>query len=237
MRMKFTGAAAAIALAVAAGGVSAETITLKQQAGSIFAGGGNATVQTNLTGNTSVGAGGFRVEEVGGAGRKFLAWCMSLLDDLNLPGIYTATAAPFENRGELTSTQIGMVQGLFDTAYTGLNVSGSAQGNIDSAAFQLALWNIIYDLDTNRSVSTGNFTVTASQAIRDRADLFLGGIDSAGPQEYILTFWEAKVDSNGKPLSQNLVTAAPIPLPAAVWMLLAAIGATVAATRRRRAEA
>lgn len=230
----FKSAAVAAVLAMGVSGASANTVTLSQQDNSdVFAGGGSATVRVTANGvvsNLRVRAGGFRVSD---GINDFIAFCASLADTLSLPGEYTAR--PFENPPlSYTQTVIDRVQALFNTAYATLDLSNDAQ----SGGFQLALWNLLYD--TNDTVSSGTFRWTGSAtsatalAARDQANAFLEGLDGPVTQVYTLTFWEAATDPYGKPLSQNLITAAPIPLPAAAWMLLAALGAAAAVSRRRR---
>ena len=131
-----------------------------------------------------------------------------------MPGYYTITTSPFAS-DPLTTTQIGNVQTLFDMAFGSLTLTSNAQ----SAGFQLALWEIIYETTGTLSVGNGNFTASGNTGAVNFANTLLGNLVSAGPvtQVYNLTFLESQ---NG----QDLVTASPVPLPAAGLLLLAALG-------------
>ena len=57
-----------------------------------------------------------------------------------------------------------------------------------------------------------------------------------GPtQSYKLTFLESNDQRGNSQYSQNLVTASPVPLPAAGFLLIGALGGLAAVGRRKRA--
>lgn len=223
MRAKILGTAAGLAMTLAAGGVAAETIRFDRQvAGDIFAGGGRETVSTSATGQTSILAGGFRLQDANDAARKFVAWCVELADTLQLPWDYSSNDTLFS-----ASVRDNLVR-LFNTAYDQVDLSNNAQ----SAGFQLAIWEIIEEGSGSFDLSGGTFTASASAAALAAGQSYLDGLGDAAPETYRLTFWEAATTQKGS--SQNLITVAPIPLPMAAWMLLGALAATAAVTRVRR---
>ena len=158
-----------------------------------------------------------------GPAENFAAFCLDIAHYLSLPGYYTITTSPFAS-DPLTTTQIGNVQTLFDMAFGSLTLTSNAQ----SAGFQLALWEIIYETTGTLSVGNGNFTASGNTGAVNFANTLLGNLVSAGPvtQVYNLTCLESQ---NG----QDLVTASPVPLPAAGLLLLAALGGLGLARRRK----
>lgn len=235
MRLKAFGMAAVLALALAAPGAKAETVTITSQTpGNVFGDTGFQTVSVTVPGTGTVGAraGAFQVRE---GVRDFLAWCVDAAVNLSLPAEgrqYTSTDTPFGNGQTLAATVVSNIQRLFDTAYANLDLTNSVQ----TAGFQLALWEIIYEKPTNTfNVTSGDFRETSGNAaVLTAASGFLSGLDGPATSRFELTFWEAETGADGKRLSQNLLEATVIPLPAGVWMLLAALGALVAAGRARR---
>lgn len=227
---------AAAALALAATGATASTVTLDRQVpGDTFAGTGNANVTVSVpfqSQNISARAGGFHL--VADGVRNLVMWCLDLAHVLTLPSPYRETGTPYANTtGTLSETALGNVQRLFDTSYRGLDFTSNAQ----MAGFQLALWEIVTETgSSDLDVTTGNFQwVSGSTGARDAANGFLAAMDGPVTQRYRLSFFESEKNKKGKQISQNLVTATPIPLPAALWLLLGSLAGLTLLTRRRTA--
>ena len=104
----------------------------------------------------------------------------------------------------------------------------------NSAGFQVALWNAVYDEDWSVSDGEGSFyQTTSSDGVRAAANGFLSDAFAYnGGQKYTLTFLES---TETPTRSQNLVTATPVPLPAAGLMLLTALGGMLFGRRRKKA--
>lgn len=192
-------------------------------------------VQMSPVPNTSsrVGATGFRMSDTAGVLDPFLAWCLDINHYLMSKGAsqnYTPTDDPFYNSYGLTDTAKSRVQSVFDANYGSLNPMDADQ----AAAFQMVLWEAAYESDnTALSMTTGAFKATSSgsdgwaQTFIDAAAAF------TGPSKFSLTFWEVEGEPDRwRDTGQNLVSASPIPLPAAGWLLLAGLGG-MAALRRR----
>lgn len=216
--------------ALGAAAASASTVNLQEQAKGLFGNAGFEAVTVTVpgTGSQVARVGAFRVTD---SARNFLAWCVDAATTLNLPSKYSTTDTPFQNANIWSSNVVNNVQRLFDTAARGLDV----ENRVQAAAFQVALWAIIYEDPGNPlNVDSGIFQMTkGSQDVRDAANAFLAGLDGPATSRYDLTFWESKT-VDGKRLSQNLLEATVIPLPAAVWMLLAALGTLFVAGKARR---
>lgn len=182
------------------------------------------------TGNTA--AYGFNMTDSLGPLGSFVAWCLDLGNFLATTGAgtqaYKITNDPFGNSYGLNAAERARVQSVFDANYKTLDVTNGNQ----AAGFQLALWDALYDGDWD--LGTGAFAATASAAITGLANGYLAA--AAGwtdGKRYNMAFLE----STGKTQRQNLVTVAPVPIPAAGGLLLLALGGMGLAARRRKKAA
>ncbi len=231
MMNKVKLAIAASALAISASAASAAPVELTNL-GSL----GGPTASTSA----GSGSGGFTMELTGGnipnnpSHVSFVAWCIDLANNIASPKNYNAST------DLITGARLNNVQRLFDQYY----VKGAALTGTEVLGFQLAVWETVYETNTTNplSLGTGNFTSHSGSsgydAARTLAQGYLAFISNAGnviAKKYNLTFF-ASDPSNA---SQDLVTAdlAPIPLPAAAWLLIGGIGVLVATRRRRTDEA
>lgn len=111
-------------------------------------------------------------------------------------------------------------------AYYSKTVDGVIDGGVDDneakSAFQLAIWNIIYDDDA--TVASGSFNVSSGNAdARNQANAWLGTL--AG-----LTAFQQDLYALTSGNRQDFVTV--IPVPAAALLGLIGLGATAWAKRR-----
>jgi hypothetical protein len=203
---------------------------------SVFNGNGNTAVRVE-GGPRSVNAlaGGFALSD---SIADFVAWCLDIGNNLHIPATGTAyhqTATPFSNTtGTLAAPQLDTVRALFETSYATLDLASDAQ----SAGFQLALWEILYETSGTFDLTAGSFRQTrsteAANAANAAANDLLAALGGPITQRYRLTFFESGMNGQGKQLSQNLVTVSEVPLPAAGVLLLAGLGGLAALKRRRK---
>ena len=178
---------------------------------------------------------GFNMTDTSGVLGSFLAWCVDVGSYLSTSQTnarpYTITDDPFSNSWSLDTDGMARVQSMFDANYAGVDTANGVQ----AAAFQLALWNAVYDDDGD--VETGAFRASASnQSILDLANDYLGAANTyGGGKAYVLSFLEStpKPGTNQNKY-QNLVTVSAVPIPAAGGLLLLAISGLGAVARKRK---
>lgn len=220
--------AAVLALSVGAG--HAATVNY-QKAGDPFNGNGSAVVTIKSTldpvKTVRANAGGFFLqgEVFGKRVENFVGWCLDITHPLADRIDYAPTKTPF-SQDKFTTAQINNIGKLFNTAYAGLDYSKSSA---ESAGFQLALWEIIYEdpqkalnLQKDSLIVTG---ASASNAIK-AGQSFLDNLGGPVTQVWSLVFLESKYN-------QDLVTATPVPVPATAGLMLLALGGLAAVGRRR----
>lgn len=192
-------------------------------------------VKATMNGNTRaiqgtpVGPFNFVVIDDGGTGLgpTFRSFCGDFFQDVALGENYTFTPVAFADLPDVAgnATKISKVQELYDRYY---DVATDAE---NGAAFQLALWEILYD-PNNTNLSSGNFIATDPGGATSIgvAQSWLNIIgDSSIPDpahRYTLT---GLLSQTGQ--DQIVPSTQPVPGPAGVVLL--AIGAVGLVARRK----
>lgn len=214
---------------LAAGGASASTFYLQKQGSGYFDGGGKQAVTIQYGRHSeNVYAGGFQLKY---AGDNIVAWCLDITRNLNVDKLYTTTATPFQNTtGAIAAGTLANIKKLFETSYSTLDLTNNSQ----SAGFQLALWEILYERSGAYDLTNGMFSANSSRyrgagsAIRE-ANTLLASLTGPIVQNYKYTFFESQH-------SQNLVSVSPVPLPAAGWLLGGGLIGLYGLSRRKKAR-
>jgi hypothetical protein len=222
--------AVASVLALGAGVGHAATVISYQKPGDAFNGNGSAGVRVTSiddpVANVGARAGGFFLKgNVFGNGivENFVGWCLDIKSALADGIDYVPTKTPFA-QDKLTTTQVDNIGRLFNTALSGLDFKNGAL----SAGFQLALWEIIYEKpETAFNLGLGNLTVTGDTEAIKAGQAFLNNLGGKVTQRWDLVFLESTNN-------QDLVTATPVPVPAAAGLMLLALGGLAVVGRRRR---
>lgn len=173
----------------------------------------SATAEGKSFDNLSAGA--FNMSD---GTNSFLGWCIDLLQTIK-----TAPYTPGQP-GQVSASEADDLNRLFTIG------RATAQTDaITAAAFQVAIWEIVYETDGSYQLGTGNFQASDNAAVVSAAQGLLNNLGTA-PGTYALSFFTSAT-------SQDLVTGvpAPIPLPASGLLLLAGLGAMGVARRRQKA--
>jgi hypothetical protein len=236
MRAIFRPLALTAAFVLAAGVASATSVTLGTQESNVF--GTNGYRTGTITPGGGVAAGGFAVEVTSGdlgiahLADTFTAFCLDIGHRLSLPSSYEVTTTPFAG-STLSSAQQGAIRALFNTGYDPAEL-GDANF---SAGFQLALWEIVNETSGTYALEAGSFAASGFNGALAVANSLLANLGGPAIGNWRVVYLQSLDggDSNDVQDSQNLVTVAAVPLPAAGLLLLAALAGLGVASRRSRA--
>ena len=248
-KLKHRGLAVALAAAALFGTQAASADTIKLTG--FWGGAGNATITfsgkdyhdgvTYPSFTETGGAGGFATTDLTTGGPSFQSWCVDIFHNFNFP---VTTVDTKQNASQIFS-QLGATAAakieknldrLYAAEHTLIDPHLSTADN--SAAFQLAVWEIVNEKSTNSyNLTTGDLTITSGSAGFATAQTWLGllNTDSSNPL-YTVSFWNVN-DVGGAPKAlgaQDVAVFAPIPEPETYAMLLAGLGLMGFIARRRR---
>jgi hypothetical protein len=179
----------------------------------------------------TVYAGAFKMTDMTGptlpAGSTFMAWCVDIYDFIASSASYSReSGADFYSSTTYKAADLERLASyVFD--------NGLLTNNMQSAAFQIAAWEVVNELAGTGSynATSGDFRVTSGNAsVLGLANGWLGIVnDGTYGITQSLSVWQ---DAHGG--TQDLAVFAPIPEPETYAMLLAGLALMGFVARRRQ---
>jgi len=224
----------------------------------------------SVTGN----AGGFKITDVSGptlpAGKTFVGWCIDIYDTMytgssgksyrevnganffgsaytNGPTTYSSSTSYINKDLERLASYVFDKTTSSFAAGTVWSNGHTYASNVQSAAFQLAIWEIVDEKSggvrtngaANYNVNSGDFYVTGGDSnARTLANLWLNWLDGSTALNYAidqdLQVWQQTTPHT----TQNLAMFVPtVPEPETYAMLMAGLGLMGFVARRRKQSA
>ncbi len=206
-------------LSISASTANAATYTIDyQQSNNPFSNNGQysaVTIDSEIYDGTFY-AGGFHLTN--DALGQFIAFCIEVTQALKNGQEYAIVAKPF------TDAVLGNVENLFNTSFD------SVVDNVTSAAFQVAMWEIVEDTSIGLDLGSGTFSAvdakTSGGSVLATAQGFLDGLNDTPTSMFDIDFLLSP-DSQDVVTARRLDNPTPVPLPASGLLLLSAAGLIV----------
>lgn len=158
-------------------------------------------------------------------------FCADLFQGVSPATTYTFTPVPVDSLPDVGTdpTRLGLIQRLFDRHYE------TATDATNGGAFQLALWELLYDGPGNLNLGSGNVVVTSPDTLPAVAvaKSWLAALETPDPSDAV----KYQLVGLFHPTAQDqlAVVPNPIPAPAGVVLGLIAVGGFAARRLRRKA--
>jgi len=118
----------------------------------------------------------------------------------------------------------GWINKLYGSHYSNAMLTNSS----DAAAFQLAIWEIVYDTPGSWNVNSGNFYATGFGAL-GTAQTWLNGLTTSSPG------FSGSLVALTNRTQQDYIAVAPVPEPGTIFAALSILAPAGLAFRRKRA--
>ncbi len=164
---------------------------------------------------------------------SFVAWCIDLAQTIGTSTYDYNQSADNGDTGDFGAPEISdaeetQLSQLFTQNYSALGAFGSSVLN---TAFQMAIWEIIYEDEGNSlDVTAGDFAESGggNAAARAQANTWLTAL--AGPADYTFDYF---LSNRRQDLLAGSYDPTPVPLPAGLLLMLGGLGAFAVAKRRQ----
>ncbi|HTY99264.1 MAG TPA: PEP-CTERM sorting domain-containing protein, partial [Rhodocyclaceae bacterium] len=192
----------------------------------------NNTAVSSVVNEGPFGAGGFTtVDSTSGA--TFESWCVDVFHDF----YFNSSTSKGDAVLTTSTTMFGATKardlGRLATEAFPL-VSGHSSSNVNSTAFQLAVWEIVNENVGSYNLSSGNFQASAGGGATAVAQGWLNALPSVS--KYSANIWAMQGNGSSGWGPQDVVVFAPVPEPETYAMMLAGLGLMGAVARRRKSK-
>ena len=139
-------------------------------------------------------------------------FCVELTQHISTGNTYTYTETPLAATPGVSGTEATLISQLWGDHFNAAWESSSFTGSDSSTAFQLALWELVYDSGSNLSLSSGNLKVTsASSNAVALAKSWLNGLSSLSSNEFATNFAGSQLVWLSNSYKQDQLTMLPLP--------------------------
>jgi hypothetical protein len=164
-------------------------------------------------------------------------FCVELNQTISTGQQYTYTVTPLASQSGVTATEAADISKLWGAYYNSAWGSTSFAGSLQSTAFQLALWKLVYDGGTNLSLLSGDFVIPGATAsslsntstAAGLAQSWLNALAGTPSSIFSTNFSGEQLEWLSNSWSQDQLTMVPTPhpnvvTPAPPGVVLAGIG-------------
>lgn len=192
---------------------------------------GYSNIDTTLTGYVATGQMRGQLN-----GASFTTYCTDVFENVYLNATYDEyfVAANGSTHG-FTNQQADLLGRLYTVADNG--VTSRVDTTNESVAFQLAVWEILYETGASLNVTSGGFYAQGGGNLTQRslANSWLSSASSLATSQFSVVRL-ASIDGLNQVGHQDLILTAPVPEPSTYALMLAGLSAVGFIARRRRRD-
>jgi hypothetical protein len=192
----------------------------------------NGSTVSSVTNEGPFGAGGFNTLDSTNH-TSFESWCVDVFHDFYFNSSTSQGNATLISASAMFGAAKAADLGRLATEAFPL-VSGHNSSNVNSTAFQLAVWEIVNENTGHYDLYSGNFRAGAGGGATAVAQGWLNNLPATSTYE--ANIWAMGNNGAGGWGPQDVAVFAPVPEPETYAMLMAGLGLLGAVARRRKAK-